>query len=75
MPDALPILLPLTSPVWLDRDTAEAVGQAASVAAHAGGDGVVEALAVLLGRYPTLPLAMLREAAEGIVSPPAAKVP
>ncbi|WP_043339199.1 hypothetical protein [Belnapia moabensis] len=75
MPDALPIPLPLTSPVWLDSVAVAAVGQAASVAAQAGGDGAVEALAVLVGRYPALPLAMLREAAEGIVSSAAVKGP
>ena len=68
MPDASPIPLPFVSPPWLDAATAAAARWVASAAAQRGLDGATEALAVLSGRYPALPLAVLREAAEGIVS-------
>jgi hypothetical protein len=72
MPDASPIPSPLVAPRWLDTATAAAAAarQAAATAAQGGLDGTTEALALLLGLYPALPLTMLREAVEEIVSSP-----
>ena len=70
MPDASPIPAPFVAPLWLDVATAAVARQAATTAAEGGLDGVTEALAVLLGRYPALPLTMLREAVEGIITAP-----
>lgn len=70
MPDASPIPPPLVALLWLDVAAAAVARQAAATAAEGGLDGVTEALAVLLGRYPALPLAMLGEAVEGIITAP-----
>ena len=68
MLDAIPIPSPLVAPQWLDTAVAAATGQAATAAAQNGLVGPTEALAVILGRYPALPLTMLREAVEEIIS-------
>jgi hypothetical protein len=71
MPDASPIPSPLVAHLWLDTAAAAAAArQAAATAAQGGLNGTTEALALLLGLYPALPLTMLREAVEEIIPSP-----
>jgi hypothetical protein len=70
MPDASPIPSSLVAHLWLDTATAAAARQAAATAAQGGLNGTTEALALLLGLYPALPLTMLREAVEEIIPSP-----